>query len=288
MELTKSILLTDLINEKAYHECKLPMIMGVTENKDIRVIDLTSLPHLLVSGATKQGKTNFTKNLITSLIQTKSPDDLKLVLIDTKYTEFNDFRQYAQTYLNICPSQAINESNCIANSSESGEVALKSLIEEMKIRAKLLKMANVKNIADYNTRFDNGELPNLEHHHLPYIVCVCDDFSDLTNFSGKANGKNRKHLIHIAKNGHNVGIHLVIITQRPCPDVITWRLKRHFPSRISFRVTQKEDSKLILNVTGAENIRNAGDMIFLHSNEYEKIQTPYCDENVLLNKISKK
>lgn len=279
----RTFLLQDFVNSANYQNttAKLPIILGKTNSDNLRIADLTDLPNLLVSGATKQGKTNFLKSLISGLILRKEPQDLKLVLIDTKYTAFNEFRKLANQYLTFGPYEEVNEDICIANDTDSCTTVLKLMFIELEKRKSLLKKAGLKRIAEYNDRQNNltkeDALP-----HLPYIVCVCDEYSDLTNFSGKSNKENKKYIIRLAKKGPAVGIHMVIATQRPLPEVITWRIKRHFPSRIAFRVTMKNDSKVILNRAGAEEIKAQGEMIFCNERNYERLQTPYFDEKVFL------
>lgn len=282
--INKTVLLEDLVNNISFRKAnaELPVILGETESGDIRIVDLKDLKALLVSGATKQGKTNFLKSLISSLVLKKDPQKLKLVLLDTRYTAFNEFRKLANQYLTFGPKDEVNEDNCVANDSESCTRALESIAVELKKRKRLLKQAGVRNITDYNCKRGKNIMHDEGNHpYLPYIVCVCDEYSDLTNFSGKSNKENKKYINRLAKKGPAVGIHMVIATQRPLSAVITWKIKHHYPSRIAFRVTMKNDSKVILNRAGAEEIQAQGEMIFCNGRNYERIQAPYFDEKIL-------
>lgn len=279
------VLLKNIEKDETYQKsnAQLPVILGKTNSNETMVVDLVDLPHLLVSGASKQGKTNFLKALITGLILKKKPYELKFVLLDTKYTAFNEFRTVSNQYMRFWQEDGVvNEDNCIANDLVSCTAVLGAIVIELKKRRNLLKKAGVKSVAEYNDKLSKLD----EGNPLPYIVCVCDEYSDLTNFSGKSNKKNMKYILQMAKKGPAVGIHIVIATQRPASNVITWRIKRHFHSRIAFRVACKKDSKVILGKAGAEEIRTQGEMIFCNGCYYERIQTPYYDESVLPKKIS--
>lgn len=226
----------------------LPVILGDDVYNRLHVVDLATLPHLLVAGATKQGKTVFLRNLIMSLIWKKNPEDLKLALIDPKGTELTPFETLRNKYLATLPESTSEEKEgCIATDISSAEKMLSALCLELEKRYELLSNVGVRDVKSYNKK--------LKDSHLPYIVCICDEYADLIMGTNKGRKNSiQSSIIRLAQKGRAVGIHMVISTQRPCADVITGMLKCNFPARMAFRVASKIDSTIILDTGGAEKL----------------------------------
>ena len=278
----------DYLSEKRY---RLPVILGEGLHKSLRVADLTSMPHLLISGATKQGKTEYLKTMILSLVRKKEPEELKFVLIDPKNTEFAPFRDLVGAYLATLPGSGSvieEKENCIATDSGRAELMLSSLCRELEERYELLSKAGVSDIEKYNKKLQEGKLlPKDGHRHLPYLVCVCDEYADLVMFSNKKSVKSIKNdVIRLAQKGRAAGIHMVIATQRPCADVITGMLKYNFPARMAFRVASKIDSIRILDTGGAEKLSGNGDVLFSCGMDCERLQAPMIEKEELVKAIA--
>lgn len=256
------VLLHDCIGNETWskeQEYSLPIILGEDVYKRLHVVDLAALPHLLVAGATKQGKTVFLRNMIMSLLWKMDPKDLKLVFIDPKGTELTPLGELGGKYL---------AEGCIATDADLAEKMLSSLCLELENRYGLLQEADARNIKSYNSKRQDSR--------LPYIVCVCDEYADLIMGTDKALKKSiQASIIRIAEKGRAVGIHMVISTQRINADVISGLIKANFPARASFRVISRKDSETIMDCPGAEKLSGNGDMIFSVRLDCERIQVPY-------------
>lgn len=262
-----------ILESKKYQECKyeLPMAIGCTISNDVYIADLCKMPHILVAGATGQGKSVGLNAIITSLIYRKHPAELKFVLIDPKMVEFSLYSKLEHHYLAKLPG----EKEPIITDPTKVIATLKSIAVEMDNRYTLLKNARTKTIKEYNTKFVNRQLnPEKGHHFLPYIVVVVDEFCDLIMMAGK---EVEMPIARIAQKARAVGIHMIIATQRPSTNVITGIIKANFPGRIAFRVTQMVDSRTILDCSGAQQLIGRGDMLFLAGGNMERIQCAFID-----------
>lgn len=276
-----------LLNDNSFRESKaeLPVAIGYTITQKVKVFDLADAPHLLVAGATKQGKSVGLNVLITSLLYSKHPSELKFVFIDPKMVEFSAYAKLLHHYLAIVPDGA-NEgeelSNAIAKSAKQAEVVLKSLCVEMDARYALLSAASVNNVKLYNEKYKDRHLrPDHGHRFLPYLVVVVDEYADLTMSVGgssesKATARSiTTSIVRLAQKGRAAGLHVVLATQRPSVDVITGVIKSNFPTRIAFRVVSNTDSRTILDSPGAEKLIGKGDMIYYAGAEMERVQCAY-------------
>ncbi|MBD5233667.1 MAG: DNA translocase FtsK [Bacteroidales bacterium] len=250
---------------------RLPMALGKTISNDIYMADLTKLPHLLVAGATGQGKSVGLNCIITSLLYAKHPDELKFVLIDPKSVEFSLFETINRQFLAKLPE----EENAVIVDPAKVIDTLKSLCVEMDNRYKLLSAARVKNLEEYNDHFSRRLLnPEDGHRFLPYIVVIVDEYADLVMVAGK----DVAHPIcRIAQKARAVGIHMIIATQRPSTDIITGVIKSNFPARIAFKVSQGVDSKTILDRPGAQSLIGRGDMLTMIGGVVERVQCAFVD-----------
>lgn len=245
---------------------RLPMALGATISNDIFMADLTKMPHLLVAGATGQGKSVGLNCIITSLLYSKHPDELKFVLIDPKSVEFSLYNAIDKQYLAKLP----DENEAVITDPFKVVDTLNSLCEEMEQRYQLLKMTGVRVVEDYNERFTNRELnPELGHRYLPYIVIIVDEYADLITVAGK---EIHTPICRIAQKARAVGLHLILATQRPSADVVTGLIKNNFPARIAFKVTQGIDSKTILDRSGAQRLTGMGDMLVMINGVVERVQ----------------
>lgn len=278
--------LRGLLNSEAFRSSKaeLPVAIGESIMRDVKIFDLTDAPHLLVAGATKQGKSVGLNVLITSLLYAKHPSELKFVFIDPKMVEFSSYGKLLNHYLAILPgSDAEDElKNAIAKTPDQAEKILKSLCIEMDMRYELLSKALVNKVSLYNEKYKERHLnPEHGHRYLPYIVVVVDEFADLTMCTGgspEAKTKSRSistSIIRLAQKGRAAGIHVVLATQRPSVDVVTGLIKSNFPLRIAFRVSSSVDSKTILDQPGAEKLIGRGDMIYSAGVENERVQCAF-------------
>ena len=280
-----------LLNDEAFREstAELPVAIGITITQKVKVFDLADAPHLLVAGATKQGKSVGLNVLINSLIYKKHPAELKFVFIDPKMVEFSAYAKLHHHYLAVLPDAGSDEdefNNAICKNPKQSERILRSLCLEMDQRYELLSKALVNNVKLYNEKYRDRHLnPNNGHRYLPYIVAVVDEFADLTMSAG-AGPENKalarsisNSIIRLAQKGRAAGIHVVLATQRPSVDVVTGLIKSNFPTRIAFRVSSSVDSKTILDAPGADKLIGKGDMIFYAGIEMERIQCAYISND---------
>lgn len=262
-----------VLGSKAFQECRyeLPMAMGATISNDIYIADLAKMPHLLVAGATGQGKSVGLNTIIASLLYKKHPSELKFVLVDPKMVEFSLYSKLEKHFMACLEG----EEEPVITDTEKVERTLNSLCVEMENRYKLLKDANVRSLTEYNAKFAEHRLnPEKGHRYLPYIVIIVDEFADLIMTSGKAI---ETPIARIAQKARAVGMHMIIATQRPSTNVITGIIKANFPGRIAFRVSQMVDSKTILDRTGANQLIGRGDMLFSHNGSMERVQCAFID-----------
>ncbi len=273
-----------MLNDDAFRNSKaeLPVAIGYTITQKVKTFDLTDAPHLLVAGATKQGKSVGLNVIISSLLYAKHPSELKFVFIDPKMVEFTAYNSLLKHYLAVLPmavSEEDERENAIIKQPKQAENVLNSLCIEMDERYKLLAAAGVNDIKLYNAKYKERHLlPTEGHKHLPYLVVVIDEYADLT-MAGGSGGDARKtsknisdYIVRLAQKGRAAGIHVIIATQRPSVNVITGLIKTNFPTRIAFRVVGRVDSQTILDTTGAENLIGRGDMLYYAGVEMERVQ----------------
>ena len=262
------------IASKAFQESKfeLPIVLGKTIYNKTHVIDLAKTPHMLVAGATGQGKSVGINAILTSLLFKKHPAELKFVLIDPKKVELSIYSRIEKYYLARLPE----EEEPIITDVQKVVATLNSLTKEMDTRYDLLKKANTRNIIEYNNKFINRKLnPEKGHHFLPYIVVVIDEFADLIMTAGK---EVEAPIARIAQLARAIGIHLIVATQRPSTNVITGMIKANFPTRVAFRVMQMVDSRTILDSPGANQLIGRGDMLINQGGgEMIRLQCPFVD-----------
>ena len=277
-----------VLNDDAFRTSKaeLPVAIGYTIQQKVKVFDLADAPHLLVAGATKQGKSVGLNAIVTSLLYAKHPSELKLVFIDPKMVEFSAYAHLLKHYLAVLPCNDEREEidNAIVKKADKADKILRSLCIEMDQRYELLSKASVPNIKTYNEKYRNRKLrPDEGHRFLPYIVTIIDEYADLTmsvGGSGDAKAVARSittSIIRLAQKGRAAGIHVVLATQRPSVDVITGLIKTNFPTRIAFRVVSRTDSSTILDSPGAEKLIGKGDMLYYAGVEMERVQCAYID-----------
>lgn len=262
-----------VIESKKFQEtkCELPMAIGCTISNEVFIADLCKMPHILVAGATGQGKSVGLNAIITSLLYHKHPAELKFVLIDPKMVEFSLYSKLEHHYLAKLP----DEEDAIITDPMKVITTLNSLAIEMDNRYALLRNARARNIKEYNTKYVNRVLnPEKGHKYLPYIVVIIDEFCDLIMMAGK---EVEMPIARIAQKARAVGIHMIIATQRPSTNVITGIIKANFPGRIAFRVTQMVDSRTILDCSGAQQLIGRGDMLFYDGGNLERIQCAFVD-----------
>ena len=277
-----------VLNDDAFRTSKaeLPVAIGYTIQQKVKVFDLADAPHLLVAGATKQGKSVGLNVIVTSLLYAKHPSELKLVFIDPKMVEFSAYGHLLKHYLAVLPGNDEQEEkdNAIVKKADKADKILRSLCIEMDQRYELLSKASVPNIKTYNEKYRNRKLlPTEGHRFLPYIVTIIDEYADLTmsvGGSGDAKAVARSittSIIRLAQKGRAAGLHVVLATQRPSVDVITGLIKTNFPTRIAFRVVSRTDSATILDSPGAEKLIGKGDMLYYAGVEMERVQCAYID-----------
>ena len=267
----QTVSMRSVLESKTYQESKfdLPIAMGCTIANKVFIADLCKMPHVLVAGATGQGKSVGLNAIITSLIYRKHPAELKFVLFDPKMVEFSLYARLEHHYLAKLPG----EEEPIVTDFTKAIATLNSLTVLMDNRYELLKNAKVRNIKEYNEKFINHKLnPDKGHEFMPYIVVVVDEFADLIMMAGK---EVEKPIARIAQKARAVGIHMIIATQRPSTDVITGMIKANFPGRIAFKVSQMVDSRTILDCPGAQQLIGRGDMLFLANGEMERVQCAF-------------
>ena len=287
-----------MLNDASFRNSKaeLPIAIGYTITQEVKTFDLTDAPHLLVAGATKQGKSVGLNVIISSLLYAKHPTELKFVFIDPKMVEFTAYNSLLKHYLAVLPMAASEEDereNAIIKQPKQAEAVLNSLCIEMDERYKLLAAAGVNDIKLYNDKYkDRRLLPTDGHKYLPYLVVVIDEYADLT-MTGGANPDARKSaknisdsIVRLAQKGRAAGLHVIIATQRPSVNVITGLITTNFPTRIAFRVVSGVDSRTILDSYGAENLIGKGDMLYYAGVEMERVQCAYVSM-AEINKITK-
>lgn len=277
-----------VLNDETFRSSKaeLPVAIGYTIQQKVKVFDLADAPHLLVAGATKQGKSVGLNVIVTSLLYAKHPSELKLVFIDPKMVEFSAYAHLLKHYLAVLPCNDEREErdNAIVKKADKADKILRSLCIEMDQRYELLSKASVPNIKTYNEKYRNRKLrPDEGHRFLPYIVTIIDEYADLTmsvGGSGDAKAVSRSittSIIRLAQKGRAAGLHVVLATQRPSVDVITGLIKTNFPTRVAFRVVSRTDSSTILDSPGAEKLIGKGDMLYYAGVEMERVQCAYID-----------
>jgi len=264
----RSVMKTEKFIKSNY---ELPLILGKTISNEVLLADLTKMPHILVAGATGQGKSVGLNVMLSSLLFKKHPSILKFVLIDPKKVELSLFNKIEKHFLAKLP----DAEEPIITETKKVVHTLKSLCTEMDVRYNLLKDAQARNLKEYNKKFINRRLnPNEGHRYLPYIVLVIDELADLMMTAGK---EIETPIARLAQLARAIGIHLIIATQRPSVNVITGVIKANFPTRISFKVTSNMDSRTILDVKGAEQLVGLGDMLFSSGSDIVRLQCPYVD-----------
>ncbi len=252
-------------------EMELPIAIGKTISNETSVVDLVKMPHLLMAGATGQGKSVGLNAVLTSLLYKKHPAEVKFVLVDPKKVELTLFNKIERHYLAKLP----DSEDAIITDNKKVIYTLNSLCIEMDNRYELLKNASCRNIVEYNKKFKARKLnPNDGHQYLPYIILVIDEFADLIMTAGK---EVETPIARLAQLARAIGIHLIIATQRPSVNVITGVIKANFPARIAFRVTSKIDSRTILDSSGADQLIGRGDMLFTQGNEIIRLQCAFVD-----------
>ena len=252
-------------------EMELPLVLGKTISNESYVVDLAKMPHLLMAGATGQGKSVGLNAVLTSLIYKKHPSEVKFVLVDPKKVELTLFNKIERHYLAKLP----DTDEAIITDNKAVIKTLNSLCIEMDNRYEMLKNALCRNIKEYNTKFKQRKLnPDSGNVFLPYIVLIIDEFADLIMTAGK---EVETPIARLAQLARAVGIHLIIATQRPSVNVITGIIKANFPARIAFRVTSKIDSRTILDSGGADQLIGRGDMLYTQGNELIRIQCAFVD-----------
>lgn len=249
----------------------LPIALGKTISNETYIADLTKMPHLLMAGATGQGKSVGLNAILVSLLYKRHPSQIKFVLVDPKKVELTLFNKIERHYLAKLP----DEEEAIITDTSKVVKTLNSLCIEMDNRYEMLKNAGVRNIKEYNTKFINRRLnPEKGHKFLPYIVLVVDEFADLIMTAGK---EVETPIARLAQLARAIGIHLIIATQRPSVNIITGVIKANFPARIAFRVSSKIDSRTILDASGADQLIGRGDMLLSTGNDLIRIQCGFVD-----------
>lgn len=262
-----------VIQSKVFQDSKyeLPVVIGKTISNESFAFDLAKMPHLLMAGATGQGKSVGLNAIIASLLYKKHPAELKFVMVDPKKVELTLFSKIERHYLAKLP----DSEEAIITDTQSVVHTLYSLVNEMDNRYDLLKDAQVRNIKEYNVKFIARRLnPNNGHKYMPYIVLIVDEFADLMMTAGK---EVEGPIARLAQLARAVGIHLIIATQRPSVNVITGIIKANFPARVAFRVTSRIDSRTILDAGGADQLIGRGDMLFSTGNDMVRLQCAFID-----------
>jgi len=264
----KSVLGTEKFMKSEY---ELPVVLGKTISNELFMVDLVKMPHILMAGATGQGKSVGINVLLASLIYKKHPSQLKLVLVDPKKVELSLFNKIERHFLAKLP----DKEDAIITDTKQVVYTLNSLTIEMDARYDLLKDGGTRNIKEYNTKFLRRKLnPEKGHRYLPYIVLVIDELADLMMMAGK---EVEAPIARLAQLARAIGIHLVVATQRPSVNVITGVIKANFPARLSFRVTSKIDSRTILDTGGADQLVGLGDMLFSQGSDIIRLQCAFID-----------
>ena len=269
----QTVSMHSVISSRKFQECTydLPVALGKTITNEIFMFDLCKMPHLLVAGATGQGKSVGLNAIVTSLLYKKHPAELKFVIVDPKKVEFSVYAPIEKHYLAKLPD---GEDAIITDVTKVVQT-LKSICVEMDTRYDLLKLAGVRNVREYNEKFINRQLnPEKGHKYMPYIVVIIDEFGDLIMTAGK---EVEMPIARIAQLARAVGIHAIIATQRPTTNIITGNIKNNFPARIAFRVTAMIDSRTILDRPGANQLIGRGDLLFLQGIDPVRVQCAFVD-----------
>ena len=269
----KIVPMRDIIASKKFQESTfdLPIALGKTITNEVFVADLCKMPHVLVAGATGQGKSVGLNAIITSLLYKKHPAELKFVMVDPKMVEFSMYNPIEKHFLAKLP----DGNEAIITDPTKVIQTLQSLCIEMDNRYELLKAANVRQIKEYNQKFINRQLnPEKGHKFLPYIVVIIDEFGDLIMTAGK---EIETPIARIAQKARAVGIHMIIATQRPAANIITGVIRANFPARIAFKVSTMMESRIILDTPGADQLIGRGDMLISQANELTRIQCAFVD-----------
>lgn len=269
----KIVSIRSILSSKAFQESKaeLPVALGTTISNTVFVTDLAKMPHLLVAGATGQGKSVGLNAIITSLLYKKHPATLKFVLVDPKMVEFSNYSIIERHYLAKLP----DEEEAIITAPDKVINTLNSLCVEMDNRYNLLKEAGCRKLTEYNEKFINRRLnPEKGHRFLPYIVIIVDEFGDLIMTAGK---EVETPIARIAQKARAVGMHMIIATQRPSTNIVTGIIKANFPGRMAFKVAQGIDSKTILDRPGANQLIGRGDMLISQNGTIERVQCAFID-----------
>lgn len=269
----QTVSLRSILESKKYQESQaaLPIALGSTISNEVYMADLATIPHLLVAGATGQGKSVGLNVIIMSLLYKKRPDELKFVMFDPKMVEFNLYMSIEKQYLAMLP----DEEEAVVTDMNKVVPTLNSLCIEMDNRYKLLKEAEARKIEEYNAMIKAGKFKdNPNHRFLPYIVVVVDEFADLIMTAGK---EVEMPIARLAQKARAVGIHTIIATQRPSTTVITGNIKSNFPGRIAFKVSAGYDSKTILDTMGAQQLIGRGDMLISNNSELVRVQCAFVD-----------
>ncbi len=265
-----------ILNSRKFMESKmaLPLALGKTISNEIFMVDLAKIPHLLVAGATGQGKSVGLNAIITSLLYKKHPAELKFVLVDPKMVEFSIYKPLLNHFLAQIPPESDADEPIITDVTKVVKT-LNSVCQEMDDRYNLLKFANVRKLEEYNEKFVNRQLnPENGHRYLPYIVVIIDEYGDLIMTAGK---EIELPIARIAQKARAVGIHMIIATQRPTVNIITGTIKANFPGRMAFKVMSQIDSKTILDSSGANQLIGRGDMLILDKGTPVRVQCAFVD-----------
>lgn len=269
----QTVSMRTIIQSKAYQNSKykLPVALGSTISNEVYIADLAKMPHLLVAGATGQGKSVGLNAIVTSLLYSKRPEELKFVMVDPKRVEFSLYSKIEKYYLAKIPDSP----QPIITDMKNVVATLSSLCVEMDERYMLLEKAFVRQVTEYNDKFKAGKLdPKEGHRFMPYIVVIIDEFADLIMTAGK---DVELPIARLAQLARAIGIHVIIATQRPSTNVITGMIKANFPVRIAFKVSSGVDSKTILDATGAQQLIGRGDMLISNNGEMTRVQCAFVD-----------
>lgn len=249
----------------------LPFVVGEGVGRRLVTADLAALPHLLVGGATAQGKSVFLHGIIASLLCRQRPEDVKLLLVDTKDVEFDAYARLGKAFL----AQMPDGGDAIIDGVDKPVFALNSLCAEIKLRSTLMAKAEAGDLTSYNAAFASGQIDAKDgHRHLPRIIMVIDEYADIVMTHGRAI---ETMVCDLAESGHEVGIHIIIATQRPTIQMVTSKIKDAFPACAAFRVSQQIDSRALLGDEGADVLLGKGDMIFSHDDAKERLQAPLIE-----------
>lgn len=276
------LLLKDVIGSDSFKSetMDLPCAIGKTIEDEVFMFDLAKMPHLLIGGATGQGKSMCLHDIIMSLLFKKSPQELKFVLIDPKGTEFKIYTPLANSFLMEIPQC---KSSIITNVDDA-TLALNGLCELMDERFNLLRNAKVRNIDEYNKKIANNLLDRAGgYEYMPYIVVIIDEFADLKMVMGE---DIEMPLVRLAQMARAVGIHLIISTQHPTYDIITGNIRANFPASIAFRVVSQLDSRIIIYNPDANKLLGKGDMLFSHMSDLTRVQCAFVDEEEIVRVVN--